>query len=470
MANLTEHCDGHIIIGVDEENYYSVSGVENDANRKTTQSLVTFLRDKNFASGIRPVVHVETLEIGSHLVDVVVIEDSINTPYYLSSNFQGVRPFHIYTRVQDTNTDITKSADPDVVEKLWRKRFGIDRTALDRAFLYLRHPEAWVDIDDETGWFYKYAPEFTVHYELIDLTGYEYYHCTQTDLDDPDFGLPMYYTVNLEWSEGSVSDESGSGPAKPVRTYRSVKIHHSRVLRFIGRELPYMETAAENYWGASELEHIWDELQKRSATSANIAQLIFQANITTLKMGDLGEHLAYGSDSLRGKVMETLTNENRLRTSYGIQLMSAEDSLETHAYTFSGLSDVYESFMMDMAGAAEIPATKLFGRSPQGMNSTGEADLRNYYDMIAQMQERHLRPALEKLLPVMAISCWGYVPDELEIVFEPVMTTSPAERAELVQKLSSDVIEAFKCGLLDREEAREELRARGEELGVYTKV
>ena len=64
--------------------------------------------------------------------------------------------------------------------------------------------------------------------------------------------------------------------------------------------------------------------------------------------------------------------------------------------------------MMDMAGAAEIPATKLFGRSPQGMNSTGEADLRNNYDLIAQMQERMLRPALEKLLPVMAISCWGF--------------------------------------------------------------
>ena len=126
--------------------------------------------------------------------------------------------------------------------------------------------------------------------------------------------------------------------------------------------------------------------------------------------------------------------------------------------------------MMDMAGAAEIPATKLFGRSPQGMNSTGEADLRNYYDMIAQMQERLLRPALEKLLPVMAISCWGYVPEDLEIVFEPVMTTSPAERAELVQKMCSDVIEAVKAGLLTREQALAELRSRGEELGVYTKI
>ena len=334
-----------------------------------------------------------------------------------------------------------------------------------------------------------------------------------TDLDDPDFGLPMYYTVELESRVESgeffqseecrvksgeffqseecrvksgdndrlVWNGTDSSTVKPLEyardsasynapVYQQVKIHHSRVLRFVGRELPYMETVAENYWGASKLEHIWDELQKRSATSANIAQLIFQANITTLKMGDLGEHLAYGSDNLQSKVMETLSNENRLRTSYGIQLMSAEDSLETHSYSFSGLSDVYEAFMMDMAGAAEIPATKLFGRSPQGMNSTGEADLRNYYDMIAQMQERCLRPALEKLVPIMAISCWAYVPRDLEIVFQPIMTTSPAEKAELVQKLTSDVIEAFKCGLITQEEALAELQARGEGLGVYNKI
>lgn len=274
-----------------------------------------------------------------------------------------------------------------------------------------------------------------------------------SDLDDPDFGLPEYYTVDLEMGE-----------------LRSVKIHHSRVLRFVGRELPRTEAIAEDYWGASELEHIWDELQKRSATSANIAQLIFQANITTLKMGRFGEHMAFGSEAQKQGILTAIEQENRMRTSYGLQLLSSEDSMETHSYSFAGLSDVYESFMMDMAGAAEIPATKLFGRSPQGLNATGEADLRNYYDMISQMQERMLRPALEKLLPVMAISCWGYIPDDMEIVFEPVMTTSPAERAELAQKMSSDVISAFQAGVISREEAREELKARGEDLGVYSKI
>ena len=274
-----------------------------------------------------------------------------------------------------------------------------------------------------------------------------------TNLDDPDFGLPMYYTVYLDMEE-----------------VKTVRLHHSRVLRFVGRELPHNEAVRENYWGASELEHIWEELQKRSATSANIAQLVFQANVTTLKMGEMGEHMAFGDEDAQAALMQSMAWENRFRTSYGLQLMSKDDSMENHSYSFGGLSDIYESFMMDMAGAAEIPATKLFGRSPQGLNATGEADLRNYYDMIAQMQERMLRPALEKLLPVMAISCWGYVPEDLEIVFEPVMTTSPADRAELVQKMSQDVIEAYKAGLLTREQALEELKSRGEELGVYTKV
>jgi phage-related protein (TIGR01555 family) len=217
-----------------------------------------------------------------------------------------------------------------------------------------------------------------------------------SDLDDPDFGLPESYTVDLD-----------------LEKCRTAVLHHSRVLRFVGRELPRMETVREDYWGASEMEHIYDELLKRSAASANIAQLLFQANVTTLKMSDYGDMLGDGTEEQRRNVEYAMGMENRFRTSFGIQLLSRDDSLENHTYSFTGLGEIYEQFMMDMAGAAEIPATKLFGRSPQGMNATGESDLRNYYDMIASLQERLLRPALEKLLPVMAVSCWGIVPRDL---------------------------------------------------------
>ncbi len=222
----------------------------------------------------------------------------------------------------------------------------------------------------------------------------------EENMDDPDYSLPMYYEVDLPTGEG-----------------RSVRIHHSRVLRFIGRELPYMETVSENFWGASELEHIWEELQKRSATSANIAQLVFRANITSLKMSDFGEVLAMGTENQRARILRTIEEENRLRTSFGLQLLSADDSFENHPYSFSGLSEIYEMFMMDMAGAAEIPATRLYGRSPDGMNATGESDLKNYYEKISQMQENSLRPALDKLLPVICVSTLGYEPEGLDFIF-----------------------------------------------------
>ena len=275
----------------------------------------------------------------------------------------------------------------------------------------------------------------------------------ETDLSDPDYGLPKYYTINVD--DGEVG---------------TLTIHHSRLLRFVGRPLPRAGEISQNYWGASELEHIWDELQKRSATSANIAQLVFQANITTLKMSDFGDRLALSNDVARQGLQNLISEENRFRTSFGLQLLSKGDSLENHTYTFAGLNDIYESFMMDIAGAAEIPATKLFGRSPQGFQSTGEAELRNYYEMIAALQERYLRPALERLLPVMAISCFGYLPEDLDFVFNPLATVTAEEAEDLAGKLSDRVEKLYSAGLLTWEEARSELKTVGEKYAAYSGI
>ena len=260
----------------------------------------------------------------------------------------------------------------------------------------------------------------------------------EADLEDPDFGYPMYYDFQTE--------EMGC-----------LRVHHSRILRFTGRDLPRAREAAEQYWGASELEHIHEELQKRNSTSANIAQLVFQANVTTLKMSDFGEVLAMGTERQRMQVLSAMAEQNRLRNSFGLQLLSAGDTYENHPYSFAGLSEIYEAFMMDMAGAAGIPATRLFGRSPDGMNATGESDLKNYYEMIGQMQEHYLRPALEKLLPVMALSCWGFVPEHLDLRFPSLMPASPREEAEIREQNARTVIQAVQAGLLTPGEGRERL-------------
>ena len=270
----------------------------------------------------------------------------------------------------------------------------------------------------------------------------------EDNVDDPDYGLPMYYDVELD----------GDG---------RIRVHHSRVLRFTGRELPQRELVQENYWGASELEHIWDEIQRYTSVSANAAELVFRANLSTLKMDGLGEMMSLGTDDAKRKTECMIGEMTHMMSSFGMLLLNPEESLETHSYSFGGLKDMHEAFTTEVAGAAEIPVTKLFGRSPDGMNATGEADMRNYYERIASLQERMLRPALERLLPVLMMSCLWYIPEKMNFVFNPLAPMAPEETEELAGKLSTRVRELFEAGIISREEARAELQSCGEKYAAW---
>ena len=272
------------------------------------------------------------------------------------------------------------------------------------------------------------------------------------DISDPDYGFPKYYTV---------TDPAGGG---------SVKIHHSRVVRFTGNTLPFWEEIAEMQWGASVVESIFDELRKRDNVSWNIAQLTFMANIRVLKMQDLGQLLAATDNESQAELLRTLEAQNMLLNNMGMQVMDAADGLETHQYTFGGLADCYQQFIMDISGAAEIPVTRLFGRSPSGLNATGESDLQNYYDMIAEKQESYLRPILNKVLPPFIISTLGSLPDDFDFEFDPVAEPSDKERADLAKCGTDNVVAAYNAGLISQRTALKELKQQSERTGVWTNI
>lgn len=272
------------------------------------------------------------------------------------------------------------------------------------------------------------------------------------DISDPDYGYPKYYTV---------TDPAGGG---------SVKIHHSRVIRFTGNTLPLWEEIAEMQWGASVVESVFDELRKRDNVSWNIAQLTFMANIRVLKMQDLGQLLAATDNESQAELLRTLEAQNMLLNNMGMQVMDAADGLETHQYTFGGLADCYQQFIMDISGAAEIPVTRLFGRSPSGLNATGESDLQNYYDMIAEKQESYLRPILNKVLPPFIISTLGSLPDDFDFEFDPVAEPSDKERADLAKCGTDNVVAAYNAGLISQRTALKELKQQSERTGVWTNI
>lgn len=272
-----------------------------------------------------------------------------------------------------------------------------------------------------------------------------------TDIDDPEFGQPEYYTVS-------------SAPMN-----KAIKIHHSRVIKMIGRKLPYWEEIAENFWGASELEHVYTELKKRDDTSANISFLIFLANIRVFKMKDLGQLISMGDQQGLQRVYETMQSMNRLMCNTGTFAMDSDDDFGTQQYTFTGINDVYESFMLDISGAAEIPIDKLFGRSPTGFNS-GEETLQNYYDTIQEKQETYVRPALEKLIKIITMSALGEIPDDMELVFNPIRRPSNMEKADLGQKSTQAVLDTFASGIIGKGTALRELKQQTPVTNMWSNI
>lgn len=284
----------------------------------------------------------------------------------------------------------------------------------------------------------------------------------EDDISDEEYGYPKYYSISLS--------EANSNLMLSYNKQDLVKVHHSRIVRFNGRDLPLWERQAEMFWGESEIEIVFEELKKRDNTSANIASLIFLANIRVLKMNDLGQLLGASTQKAQENLYKVLQAQNQLMSNMGIYVMDKDDDFGSEQYSFGGLNDIYESFMLDIAGACEMPVTKLFGREPAGFNSTGESDLTQYYDTLEEKQETYLQPIIDKLLPIIFMSTLGAIPEDLDWEFNPCMNANSKDLADLAQSMASPIFEAFNAGLITKEIALKELKQQNEKTGMWSNI
>ena len=212
MANNLENRDAYIIIGVDEDNDFDIVGVREDENRKNTQKIVDFLKNKKFAGGIRPIVSVKTLAFSEKQVDVIVVKNKNNTPYYLEEKYRDVQAYQIYTRIQDTNTPKNSNADIDKIEWLWKKRFGLQLSPLEKVEKFIEDVENWIDSPyGEIEKYYKLFPEFTLRHDDVEdgRDGYEYYLFSQTDSRPHWKDIKIYYHQTLLMELLGVSLDGG---------------------------------------------------------------------------------------------------------------------------------------------------------------------------------------------------------------------------------------------------------------------
>ncbi len=269
----------------------------------------------------------------------------------------------------------------------------------------------------------------------------------------PDMGKPVWYNVIADYA------------AIP-----KAKIHYSRVIRMEGSDLPFYQRVAENGWGLSVLEPLWDRLIAFDSASVGVGQLVYKAHLRVLKIKGLRDIIAAGGSALAG--LKAQIEFTRLsQTNEGITALDAEDEFDTHQYSFSGLSDVLIQFAQQLSGATGIPLTRLFGQSPAGLSATGEGEMKQYHEKVKQKQEKEFRTPLQRLLGVLSMSELSKpLPDDFGFEFRNLQEMSEAEKADIATKKTAAVVQAVDANLIKPSTGMKELKASAPVSGLFGSI
>jgi len=198
--------------------------------------------------------------------------------------------------------------------------------------------------------------------------------------------------------------------------------------------------------------------------------LINRAQLRTVSIAGLREILAAGGEAQIALVAQ-FEYMRQLQQNEGITLLDKEDEFQSTAYSFAGLSDMMIQFGQQISGASDIPLVRLFGQSPAGLNSTGESDMRLYYDGINAKQEDQMRNPLEIVLKVMWQSFTGKpAPKDLAFTFTPLWQMSATDKATVAKTNTDTLIEAHQEGGIDTATMMKELKQNSGETGLFTHI
>ena len=215
-------------------------------------------------------------------------------------------------------------------------------------------------------------------------------------------------------------------------------VHDSRCLVFQNGILPENTTnSIYQLWGIPEYVRINRAIRDAEVAHGSATKLLDRSVQAVYKMKDLAAELATeeGEDRVLRR-LQTIDMARGLLNS--ITIDSEGEDYDFRQFQFSGVSDVIDSTCNFLSALTSIPQTILFGRSPAGMNATGDADLENWYNYLERIQKRMVKKNLRYLLSVIfqAGVRTGEVDEvpKIKVEFNPLWSLSDTEQADLDQK------------------------------------
>lgn len=262
------------------------------------------------------------------------------------------------------------------------------------------------------------------------------------DALDPNFGYPEFYRLN----------------------HNNTKIHNSRVLRFDGVKLPHYLLQHNGYMCDSVLDRLYDPLIDLFTATSGGASMIYNMNVDVFSVEGLMTMLQ--SPNGEQMIRKRFSLVGLMKSFQNMVIKDTKEVYEQKTQTFSGLPELLQLYMKVISAATDIPATRMLGSSPGGLNATGESDLRNYYDMIRSRQKNEYGPLLRRLDPILKAHLGIKGDYKVKSLWTPLRQDTAKERAEYQAKDAERDQRYIDAGVIDEATVAKELR----NTGVYTQM
>ena len=217
-----------------------------------------------------------------------------------------------------------------------------------------------------------------------------------------------------------------------------VEIHPSRVIPFHGAPLPpggLALSALDQFWGDPLLFSVHSAINNAEVSQAAIATLLHEMKQDVISIPGLTQQIATeGGEALLAKRIEAI---NTFRSMFNALLLdkgSGEENdgedWETRQLSFASMPELLREFLGIVAGAADIPVTRLMGQSPGGLQSTGKGEQNDFNRMIEARRDADLAGPLARIDDILIRSALGSRPPEIYYEFGDLEPTDPTTDSE----------------------------------------
>lgn len=199
--------------------------------------------------------------------------------------------------------------------------------------------------------------------------------------------------------------------------------HASRAVLCEGLQVADGETVLDRKPGfpdwISVLQPVADALAQYDLSWVSVGHMIQEASIGVFELAGLIDMLASENQSVIEKRLEILA------TGKSVAKVIALDSEHGEGYkresvSFADMPLLMAQISQRLAGAADMPATVLFGMSPAGLNATGESDLTQFYDKAEAYRSESVLPKYNRILRL--------IDRNVEVETDPFWLPSATER------------------------------------------